>query len=574
MKATGKPRNFRSSLNSTFLFSVALPISVLLIVFSFYIAVNVKNTNINSYTNTLSLINTAVESELNALEEFSLAYKGNSKFRTFFYYFYLYGGNKSDDYVLSYKDRLVEYAQAVNSYLKLSSLNHVIGIGFIPNNTTSPGMLYHEVGSSFSPVVDYNASAGNWYDRLLEDLSSTIIEYEDISYLPSTSKALTMINTVWNNTGTSPIGFVKIDFSEDLFKQTISSLTLADDSYIEISFDDCDYSYISPMTFEKHYHTEYLHSDKHKFNIAYHIPLSDLYSGLPNKFLIALIFYVLTLQFARFSFNRFSEKVMNDYQPITETLVAYKGSNRPEKMNMDNFEISEFRELAETLSNMIDEVEYHIENEYKAAISQKKAQFRALQAEINPHFLYNTLNSLMALNRIGAKKELEQSIVALSKLFRYTCEHNDSGTTTIENEFMFLENYLKLQKLRYDERLEYRMSIDPDTTTYRIPKLILQPLVENAIVHGLEDCDHPVVIQISSSHFLTRGIGEVYLLSVVNNGCPFPMEEYKNNSRVGLSNIEDRLRTFWPNSVMIVKGGEDKLTEFHIIIQQTEGDLS
>lgn len=574
MRKHGKTRNIRSALNSTFIFAVVLPIFVLLVIFSIYISEDVKKTNIVSSVNTLSIMSNALDSELDSINEFSIAYENNSKFRNFFYYYYLYGDRTEEEYLLSYKDRLYEYAQAINSYLKLASLNNVVGIGFIPNNNETGGMLYHEIGSSYSPIVSYNGRNSRWYNELVSNPYTTTITYEYASYLEEPDYVLSLTNTVWNNSGSAPIGFIKIDISKNFYEGILNSLTIDPRSRIEISFDSCGFHYASPSDFTGKVHTESIHSEKHGYTIRYHIPLWSLYSGFPIKFGMALTCFALALFGAGIAFRRFSNRIVNDYKPITTTLNAYRGGSRPEKMDVDQFTITEIQEMAATLDNMIDEVEYHIEKEYKNEIEQKRAEFRALQAEINPHFLYNTLNNLLALNRIGDKKLLEQSIVSLSRLFRYTCERNETGLSTVGEEFEFLENYLKLQKLRYDDRLDYRMNMDPDTEKSSIPKLLLQPLVENAIVHGLEPCDHPVTIYITSTHFYTKGIGEIYLLSVINDGCPFNVEESSRHSRVGLTNIENRLHTFWPDSVMITKGGEGKLTEFHIVMKHSEGGIA
>ena len=149
--------------------------------------------------------------------------------------------------------------------------------------------------------------------------------------------------------------------------------------------------------------------------------------------------------------------------------------------------------IADNLNNMIHKINRHIELEYKLEIDQKTAEYQALQAEVDPHFLYNVLNLFITLNRIGEKRELEQAIIRLSHLFRYTCEHHSN--TTLQEEFAFIADYLGLQQIRFGERLSFQCYLEPGLENFSIPKLLIQPLVENAVVHALEPSDLDVQIQ-------------------------------------------------------------------------------
>ena len=194
--------------------------------------------------------------------------------------------------------------------------------------------------------------------------------------------------------------------------------------------------------------------------------------------------------------------------------------------------------ISQAVNKMGDKLSLYIDREYKAVISQKNAEYLALQAQINPHFLYNTLNGFIALNRMGERKTLENAIIQLTYLFRYTCNNND--LTTVELELKFCERYLKLQKLQFDERLEFSIFIDPQTEKHTIPKLIVQPLVENCIVHGMGETDAPLLIEISS-----QKLDDVIEIRVKDNGVGFDKEKLTQAPpRVGLKNIEERLSFF------------------------------
>src|SRR5438067_2066844 len=113
-----------------------------------------------------------------------------------------------------------------------------------------------------------------------------------------------------------------------------------------------------------------------------------------------------------------------------------------------------------------------------------RAQIRALQAQINPHFLFNTLNVLASLihsNPAKAEKVTEE----LAEIFRYALESTRADWVRLDDELHFIESYLEIEKARFQERLTYSFDIDPALRALKIPPMILQPLVENAIKHGV-----------------------------------------------------------------------------------------
>ena len=224
--------------------------------------------------------------------------------------------------------------------------------------------------------------------------------------------------------------------------------------------------------------------------------------------------------------------------------------------------ISEISAIAVNLNEMIEKINIHIDNEYKFKMEQKIAEYQTLQSEINPHFLHNILNLLIALNRLGDRTSLEQSIISLSRLFRYTCEHNFNST--IQQEFNFIQDYLFLQKTRFDERLDFQIFIEPGLEDFEIPKLLVQPLIENAIVHGLEPSDCNEIIQLSAFTTTSCNGDEFMVITVINSGLPYI--ENRSYKRVGLKNIEERLTIFSPNSFFIIRGGIDKPTKCTIMI--------
>lgn len=144
---------------------------------------------------------------------------------------------------------------------------------------------------------------------------------------------------------------------------------------------------------------------------------------------------------------------------------------------------------------------------------------------------------------MGEKKILERSIIGLSRLFRYAC--SKSETASVRDELNFLEEYLKLEKLKYDERLEYLIWIDEECKSKTIPKLLLQPIVENSIRHGMGDTDQPIMIRISAVYAGATGIEPVMILTVRDNGVGFDTSGIKTpEEHVGVDNVRMRAELY------------------------------
>jgi sensor histidine kinase YesM len=148
----------------------------------------------------------------------------------------------------------------------------------------------------------------------------------------------------------------------------------------------------------------------------------------------------------------------------------------------------EIRALGDAFVFMSDKLSESMETEKKALImesSLKQAKLETLQAQINPHFLFNALNAVRSLSQKENAVQTENIVDALSAFLRYNLMAGDS-TIALEEEFANADHYLKIQKMRFGDRLDYSIELEPEVSGILIPCLLIQPLVENAIIHGLE----------------------------------------------------------------------------------------
>lgn len=145
----------------------------------------------------------------------------------------------------------------------------------------------------------------------------------------------------------------------------------------------------------------------------------------------------------------------------------------------------EFLSLAESFNDMLDRIESLVEEKVLIEKAKKKFELKALRSQINPHFLYNTLNSIHALVDLNRTDEIPKVLNALVRLFQYTMDHG-LEFTELGAELEGLQQYVYLQQIRYQHKFDVHFDIDEQLLGYKVLKLSLQPIVENAIFHGIK----------------------------------------------------------------------------------------
>lgn len=198
-----------------------------------------------------------------------------------------------------------------------------------------------------------------------------------------------------------------------------------------------------------------------------------------------------------------------------------------------------FNIMVSKIRNLMDQV--IIEQEAK-----RKSELEALQSQINPHFLYNTLDSIVWMSENKKNEEVIKMITALAKLFRISISRG-KNIITVEQEIEHARNYLIIQKIRYKNKFEFEITAEDKVLKYKTLKLILQPLIENAIYHGIEYMVDQGLIEISASEVEGK-----LLMEVSDNGLGIDPEKLENllqyetkaeaGSGVGVKNVHERIQ--------------------------------
>lgn len=174
------------------------------------------------------------------------------------------------------------------------------------------------------------------------------------------------------------------------------------------------------------------------------------------------------------------------------------------------------------------------------AQAAQDAELRSLRYQVNPHFLFNTLNSLSTLVMRSQPEEAEEMILNLSKFYRTSLSGDPLEDVPLSEEVHLQNLYLDIEAVRFPERLRTKVNIPDDLLGVLVPGLILQPLVENAIKHSVAHSKRPVTISISA-----RSDGDNLILTVADDGDPRPvdLQDDGTSSGIGLANVRDRLET-------------------------------
>ncbi|GGG00163.1 sensor histidine kinase [Paenibacillus abyssi] len=242
--------------------------------------------------------------------------------------------------------------------------------------------------------------------------------------------------------------------------------------------------------------------------------------------------------------------------------------------------------LTESYNSLIKRIDELMNKVHRAEIMKRKAEYKALEAQVNPHFLYNTLESIRMLAEMNDDQEVVESTFTLSKLLRYSLS-SGSSETTLEQEVENIRDYLSIHKIRMMDRLQYEIQIEATIKNIHCPRFILQPLVENSIKHGLSKSRKPGWIRVAihenddqielsisdNGKGMTRERLEK-VRSVLNNELDRSLLQ-TDSSGLGVSNVSERIKNYFGNDSRIeVTSNLDDGTTFNLILKKQRGKNS
>jgi len=167
------------------------------------------------------------------------------------------------------------------------------------------------------------------------------------------------------------------------------------------------------------------------------------------------------------------------------------------------------------------------------------AHLQALQMQLEPHFLFNTLNAITTLVELGRQKEAAEMLAHLNAILKSTLKRTTPEKVPLSQELEIMESYLAIEQVRFADRLRIEIKVDPSALDGLVPCFLLQPIVENAIRHGISNCENEGLVEASA-----RRDGQTLHLRVRDSG-PGLSEHSQNGHGIGLKNTRERLVHFY-----------------------------
>jgi two-component system, sensor histidine kinase YesM len=243
------------------------------------------------------------------------------------------------------------------------------------------------------------------------------------------------------------------------------------------------------------------------------ISLSDLLDNGRNVFQLALLSGLAGILLMAVSVSFFSSRVLRPLQSLVKGMQQVRKGNL--QVVVPKTSSDEFAFLSESFNTMVKDLQALIQEVYVSKLSEKEAELKALQAQLNPHFLYNTLNTIYwKIIYLYDDTETASLVSSLSDLLKYSLE-SVSAPSSLREELSQIRNYITIQEARYGDRLRVRIEADERVLDGRMQRLLVQPLVENVFVHAFRDQPGEKNLAIRA-----RMDGEDRLLiEIEDNGC-------------------------------------------------------
>jgi len=276
--------------------------------------------------------------------------------------------------------------------------------------------------------------------------------------------------------------------------------------------------------------------------------LAGVISKMQSQYIISIsILFIVVFFLSVPAINSITKRI----ELLVERMKLVQEGNLSARLEVNSED--EIGQLTQNFNFMLERIKVLMRQQYKLGQELKTSELKALQAQINPHFLYNTLEMIGWLALEENPQQIRAVVRNLAEFYRLSLNRGET-VTTIDNELKLVESYMYIQSTRFRNRIQLTIDVNPDILGYSIPNTTLQPIVENAIVHGILEKPTKSGNIIVEGSFNSEGMIE---LSVIDNGVGMSadqLEKLKKGKLVsndsigyGIKNIEKRLHLFFGN---------------------------
>lgn len=266
-----------------------------------------------------------------------------------------------------------------------------------------------------------------------------------------------------------------------------------------------------------------------RLNAYYNI--SDFYENSRLLLAVSVVVFIFTLMISFVLARLFANRMYRPISTLVDSMNDVTEGKLDIQIDIGENDTDEMKWVSSVFNWMINRIHILIEDAKEESERKKNAELKALQAQISPHFLYNMLNEIKALAKLGRTEDIAEFVIHLGKLLRRSINFQDDFVR-LRDDLKFVDDYVRLQQIRYDQLFSVDISVDEEVMDCRIPNLIIQPLAENAIVHGFTAGKDHYILNI-------RGYrdGEKLCIEIYDNGIGVEKEylKYINNVEKGVS---------------------------------------
>ncbi len=412
----------------------------------------------------------------------------------------------------------------LNSNISIFSMNRLI-----PHN------------KQMSPNPDFNIRSTQWYQEFNKlPLDQKIYYDNNRSYYIAPDQVMSQVFGIMNFTETELIGFAKFDIPYTSLKLFIKNFVTSDspvviksesnETLISFNIDKEALEILENKNLSNNIYTIIINDIN--YSVVQHqspltglivttlIPLTPEIHAVVNQSLLLMPIFLLILVINILVSNNLSAKIVNPIRNLSSGVRATRNSSLKD-FKPPTTDISEVHELGDAFKDMLTEIDMLVIKNQKQNLLRVESQLSALRQQINPHFLFNTLEVISGQAILENAYDTSIMTQKLGSLFRYNLQ--TESVTTLKNELKYINDYIFLQNIGYDQPIELNITIDEKLFDTYIPKLTLQPIIENSIRHGFADMELEEKSILISTHISK----EILYLSVQDNGCGISHDDIK-----------------------------------------------
>lgn len=553
----GRFKSIQSTMMVSFSVLMVIAVLIFLLIALNYTRNSIYENSINYTSQIIKQVNYDIDSYMEYLKNISSIVASSSDVSN-----YLYNDNQNEEERQEQKERIVAQFKTI-----FDSRRDIYNIAAVANNGRS---ILNSGEDDFTEYI--NIKEQSWYNAALESDSAVEISSSHVQnaiktsykWVITLSRALTNYNTgerdgvffvdlnysaiseLCNNNSIGNKGYIFILDEEGNIiyhpKQQLMYGGLKTENIREIMASEADHF----ITGDKLYTIS--KSDKTGWTVVGAAYTAELLKNNKQAQMMYLLVAAILLLSVIVISSFISREITKPIRQLRDSMSMVE-EGQFDKANVDVTAKNEIGSLSKSFNVMTERIHTLMEQNVYEQKQKRKNEMKALQAQINPHFLYNTLDSIIWMSEAGQNEEVVLMTSALAKLLRQSIS-NDKEQVTIAEEIEYVRSYLIIQKMRYKDKLEYSIEVVPEINQVMIIKFALQPIVENAIYHGLKYKGKKGNLNIRGYE---RG-GKVYI-TIADDGVGMDEEvlqhifdetvkEHKSNG-VGVPNVQKRLQLYY-----------------------------